>query len=109
MGHTRVKLPRNEPSFWAATHHIDKDLLRERHTYAVRALGWLSLYDLRSDGYPISIHAHLLTVLATYSLQQYRYSKNGKTVQAESGDVVIDGGGCWGDTALYFANRVGLA
>jgi FkbM family methyltransferase len=28
-------------------------------------------------------------------------------VYAEEGDVVIDAGGCWGDTALYFADKVG--
>jgi len=27
-------------------------------------------------------------------------------IQAEAGDVVIDAGACFGDTALYFANKV---
>jgi FkbM family methyltransferase len=30
-------------------------------------------------------------------------------VGAEPGDVVLDVGGCWGDTALYFASLVGPA
>jgi FkbM family methyltransferase len=71
--------------------------------------GYLNKYDLRSDGFPITLHAHHLNIQNTFSLQQYGYSKNGKNIQAEAGDVVIDGGGCWGDTALYFAHRVGPA
>jgi FkbM family methyltransferase len=30
-------------------------------------------------------------------------------VRPEEGDVVIDCGGCWGDTALYFAHEVGAS
>ena len=35
-------------------------------------------------------------------LEQYRYQDH---VCVEKGDIVIDGGGCWGDTALYFAEK----
>jgi len=110
LGYPRVKLPQNQPSFWAASNHIDRDLVRERRTVAVGMLdGYLNKYDLRSDGFPITLHAHHLNIQNTFSLQQYGYTKNGKSIQAEAGDVVIDGGGCWGDTALYFAHRVGPA
>src|SRR5690606_18000695 len=38
----------------------------------------------------------------------YGYRENNKyIVQAETDDVVLDLGGCWGDTALYFAHKVG--
>jgi len=37
---------------------------------------------------------------------QYAYSKK-SSIRAQKGAYVIDGGGCWGDTALYFAYEVG--
>jgi FkbM family methyltransferase len=42
-----------------------------------------------------------------FIIKQYEYNKNGKVIKAEEGDTVIDAGGCWGDTALFFSNEVG--
>jgi FkbM family methyltransferase len=42
-----------------------------------------------------------------FVLEQYRCRGNGVDIAVESGDCVIDAGACWGDTALYFANRSG--
>ncbi len=39
---------------------------------------------------------------------QYFFDRNGKKIQPEPGDYVIDGGACLGDTALVFSNAVGL-
>jgi FkbM family methyltransferase len=51
----------------------------------------------------IRFHAHPLNIEGTFLLGQYRYSP--AEIGVDPGDVVIDGGGCWGDTALYFAER----
>src|SRR5207247_2631007 len=48
-----------------------------------------------------------LNILDTFLLEQYRYEKGGIRIAAEPGDTVIDAGGCWGDSALYFADRSG--
>lgn len=42
-----------------------------------------------------------------YLQKQYDLDHPNARCQAEPGDVVIDAGGCWGDTAVYFAERVG--
>ena len=44
-----------------------------------------------------------------YYLQrkQYFLSRNATSVQPETGDYVVDGGACWGDTAAVFSNAVG--
>ena len=39
-----------------------------------------------------------------FQLHQYDYMHQGNRIGVEPGDVVIDGG-CWGDTAIYFADR----
>jgi FkbM family methyltransferase len=51
----------------------------------------------------IRIHAHALNILNTFLLEQYRCPRSG--IGVREGDVVIDAGGCWGDTALYFAQN----
>ncbi|MEH6945299.1 FkbM family methyltransferase, partial [Bacillus sp. JJ722] len=44
---------------------------------------------------------------ATFIDKQYEYNQGDKKIKVEKGQCVIDCGGCWGDTALYFANEVG--
>jgi FkbM family methyltransferase len=39
--------------------------------------------------------------------QQYGYVRGGVACKIEEGDIAIDAGGCWGDSALYFATLVG--
>jgi len=39
--------------------------------------------------------------------RQYFYSSDGVKISPESGDAVIDGGACTGDTAAVFSNAVG--
>ena len=64
-------------------------------------------YDLAPAGIPVRLSGHLLNVVNTFSLQQYRLDRAGVVIEVEPGDTVIDAGGCWGDTALYFALRAG--
>jgi FkbM family methyltransferase len=69
--------------------------------------GWLDDFDLKHHGYPVRLRAHRLNVMNTFLLEQYRFKAPGVNVGVKPEDVVIDGGGCWGDTALYFADQVG--
>ncbi|MFN7138874.1 MAG: FkbM family methyltransferase [Limisphaerales bacterium] len=108
LGEERMKLPLNGQRYWNAIHRIENELMVQPKTISVPVLdGSLNLYSLRSSGFPICIHAHLLNILNTFLLQQYRYASHHTTVAVSPGDIVIDGGGCWGDTALYFAQLAG--
>jgi hypothetical protein len=70
----------------------------------------LSRYTVAADGArPVTLHGHSVDVVSVFLLGQYGYSADGRRVRAEPGDVVLDAGGCWGDTALYFASLVGPA
>lgn len=64
--------------------HFDFDY--KGHRYVADCIGGLEYYLLRG---------------------QYFYNQDGVTVRPESGDYVIDGGACTGDTALVFSNAVG--
>jgi FkbM family methyltransferase len=63
-------------------------------------------YDLSALGYPVRLRAFVLTIVCTFELEQYR-CPGALSVEAQPGDVVIDGGGYYGDTALYFSHLAG--
>jgi FkbM family methyltransferase len=99
LGYRHVKLLRNDPQYWELRNSIDR-YVKKRDAVKQIAV-WGSLDLLQIDG--IRFHCHRLAILNTFLLQQYRCTRAG--VEVQSRDVVIDGGGCWGDTALYFAQR----
>jgi FkbM family methyltransferase len=63
-------------------------------------------FDLRPIGFPITLETSMFGVQATYQLQQY-WAPNHPEARPREGDVVIDGGGYLGETALWFAHVVG--
>jgi FkbM family methyltransferase len=63
-------------------------------------------FDLAPIGFPISLESSMFGVQATYQLQQYR-APNHPEARPREGDVVIDGGGYLGETALWLAHLVG--
>ena len=63
-------------------------------------------FDLRPIGFPIALETSMFGVQATYQLQQY-WAPNHPAARPREGDVVVDGGGYLGETALWFAHVVG--
>jgi FkbM family methyltransferase len=53
------------------------------------------------------IEAWDLNIWASFFERQYFFKRGGFQVEPELGDVVIDAGGCFGDTALAFSHAVG--
>ncbi len=109
LGQRKVKLPLNNASYWSQRERI-QSLIKSSDTIRVDfpklALNHL---DLGEIGYPIELYFAPAGVMATFVLKQYEYGKRNPVIKAQAGDYVIDGGGCWGDTALYFAHTVGAA
>ena len=62
--------------------------------------------DLSKLGYNIRLWQNTVGVVIDFIEEQYKYKK---MVVAEKGDVVIDAGACYGDTALYFSEKTGGA
>jgi len=89
---------------------VDRTMRRQSATFEV-ADPWfpsLSRYELPiGGGATIALHAHSIDVVNVFLLRQYRYQCGDQRVVAEPGDVVLDVGGCLGDSALYFASLVG--
>jgi FkbM family methyltransferase len=88
----------------------DRELCLEPGTFEVSDPWFspLSLYRVPvSGGGAIRLHSHSVDVVSVFILEQYAYRRGTYDVSVRPGDTVIDIGGCWGDTALYFANLVG--
>jgi FkbM family methyltransferase len=101
LGPNHVRLPLNNADYRKLRTDVDSRYLVERGTY--RAAGrMLNRYKLENG---IEMHLHPVVVCTTFSVEHYAY-RGSETIAAQPDDVVVDGGGCWGDTALYFADKV---
>lgn len=108
LGYKKVKLPRNNAAYWAAI-KTAKSLSNTEDIYDPHFMHFiLEKFDLKPIGYDVNLYFSEIGVAIDYIIEQYAYKISGKNVvSVESGDNVLDIGGCWGDTALYFANKTG--
>lgn len=106
LGYKKVKLSRNNKKYWNALNLV-KDLSFKNDKYDPHFLHFvLKKFDLRKIGFPLQLYFSEIGVAIDFILEQYAYKeKNNVIVSVEQGDVVFDLGACWGDTALYFANK----
>ena len=103
LGFDRVKLSLNNKKYWRVKELVKTMIPGEEF---IMSGDWvLNYYDLNKIGLPIKMFDHSLGIMNTFISEQYSY-KHKKIIFAEEGDFVIDAGGCWGDTSLYFANKV---
>lgn len=107
LGNRRVKLDTNTPGFWRHIQTIGSDLTTARDVGETQDGRKLDDFDLQSIGFPIRLRGKQGNVLYPFMLQQYKLASGDHSIGARPGDVVIDAGGCYGETALYFANEVG--
>lgn len=107
LGHRRVRLPLSTPEYEATLSGLEATM-QGAETVDLGFLGWQAQrLDLSSFGYPLSVFIRPTGVFNQFLAQQYRCPLPDHAIEAEPGDVVIDAGGCFGDTALYFAHKVG--
>lgn len=90
--------------------YADRVLRKQSSTFEVSDpyFSPLSLYSVPGNGkVSVSLHSHSVDIVSVFLLGQYTYSHGSQRIRPEPGDVVLDIGGCWGDTALAFASHVG--
>jgi FkbM family methyltransferase len=63
-------------------------------------------YNLKTLGHDLDIYSNQFGITINFVNEQYSYRD---IVGVKTGDFVIDGGACYGDTALSFASKVGKA
>jgi FkbM family methyltransferase len=64
-------------------------------------------YDLHPFGLPIEVIGSPLPLASTMAFSQYAYRDASVPARPRPGDVALDIGGCWGDTAVWLAHVVG--
>lgn len=109
LGFKKVKLPRNNGAYWEAI-KTAKTLSDSADTFDPHFMHFiLEKFDLKPIGFDVKLYFSEAAVAIDYIIEQYAYKVDDKNiVSVESGDIVLDIGGCWGDTALYFAHKVGV-
>ena len=63
-------------------------------------------FNLHALGYPIELESYMFGVQGTFQSQQYRCPGHPEA-WPRSGDVAVDAGGFFGETALWLAHHVG--
>ena len=108
LGYKKVKLPVNNKQYWEAI-ETAKSLADAGDTYDPHFMHFiLQKFNLHSIGYDIKLYFSSLGIAIDYLIEQYAFKSGDKKIVAvEPGDVVLDAGACWGDTALYFAHQAG--
>lgn len=107
LGHRKVKLPLSNSLFKQKVSEIEQN--RQADDFIDTGFMQIVLhrYDLHAQNIPINCYFSAIGIWHDFIARQYEYKSNERAIKANEGDVVIDCGGCWGDTALYFANEVG--
>ncbi|MCB9059588.1 MAG: FkbM family methyltransferase [Calditrichae bacterium] len=107
LGYQKVKLPQNTEQYWE---NLDTILQQIDHSSSIQLefMNWkLNKINLSPMGFPIKLYQRASGINTLFFMQQYEYHSNDVDIMAEEGDYVIDAGGCWGDTAVYFAYKTG--
>lgn len=109
LGQRQVKLPLNNSDYWSKLETVEK-LASGAETMELGFNDWKA-YNMRLEslGYPLEIFLPPVCVVSSMLLQQYRCQVGDTIIEVADGDIVIDAGGCYGDTAFYFAGKAGSA
>ena len=105
LGHLHVRLPFNTAENRA--HLLTAESWRMEDTEDEGAFGPLSIFLVPTTRNNIRVKGWKENVTWTFLYRQYYFERNGVKISPQSGDHVIDAGGCFGDTALGFADAVG--
>jgi len=103
LGARHVKLPTNNAGYWKKRRLLKKYYRGKTHLPGPG----MGTFVIPIDGESVRISCHALHVLNTFILEQYSCARLSPKACVQKGDVVIDGGGCWGDSAVYFAVKAG--
>lgn len=107
LGFSKVKLQTNNEIYKSSIDFINSieiDVKEKNPNF----LYSLKKFDLKKAGFDIKLYATRGGIRTCFIMEQYAYKLNEKNiVETKPGDVVLDLGACTGDTALYFAHKVG--
>jgi len=107
LGEKYVKLPVNTQEYWKKLEELDL-LPSCGEKVKTGFLGrCLNKMNLESEGYPVEMFISPSGVYTQMILQHYRCQSSDSVIEVEKGDIAIDAGGCYGDTAINFSFKGG--
>lgn len=106
IGHLHVRLPLNEGS--AMSRLKVPDDWKVADTEDVGMFGPLSVYSVPVRDEFVWVKGWSGNI-AAFLAGQYYFQRGDVRISPENGDYAIDAGGCFGDTALFFAQSVGAS
>jgi FkbM family methyltransferase len=109
LGYKKVKLPLSTPEYTKQLLKCDELLVKKIDDDEVGKGNKtvFGVYNLLPIGYDLQLTFGRAGILTDFILEQYRYKTSNKEICVKKGDTVIDCGGFWGDTALYFSSKAG--
>ena len=108
LGHAHARIGPSPDALRELVRTAHEQLVTARDVTPLRYAGGphSHRFDLHELGFPIALESYMLGVQGTFQLQQYR-CPNQPAARPKLGDVAIDAGGCFGETALWLAHTVG--
>ena len=107
LGDHHVRLPVSQAHVRDAAAELDATSREAEAVEHTRDHAPLHRYRVRGRGGDVRLIGRAFMVHEFFGEEQYALDRDGVTVAAGPGDTVIDAGGGWGETALYFADAVG--
>lgn len=99
LGFRHIRLPLESVMFWDNLRHLD-----DNKTYYSDEL---FKYSILINNNPFTIFGNNKSVFNQFFIGQYEYKTSFMNLCAMEGDYCIDIGACWGETSIYFAEKVG--
>ncbi len=106
LGHRKVKLPMNDGNYLQHIRKVEKNIInQDDYILSNFQNRKFYLYDISPYGFPGKIYYTAAGIFHCFIDRAYEYKA--LNIKAKKGDVVIDAGACYGDTAIYFAKLAG--
>jgi FkbM family methyltransferase len=106
LGPWFVRLSIDNANFWTCYDSVNREY-RIRQNTARYCIWDFHSYRMPAQVGAIELICNEISIFRTFLLEQYSISRPGIRVRPVTGDVVLDCGACFGDTTLWFADRVG--
>ncbi len=107
LGPSKIKLALNNSEYWDGVKYFESLIVEKQFLDLSFMNRTLHLHNLDPVGFPIQLYINSKGAFTTFQLAQYEYITDGVSIGAQDGETVLDLGGCFGDTALYFSHKVG--
>lgn len=108
LGHNKVKLPTNTPEYHETLEELNRKAAESSEKIKTDFMHFeLSRMTIDIEGEDVDLFIRPPAYMAQIFSKQYRYESEEVNIGVEEGDVVIDCGGCWGETAVFFASQAG--